>query len=64
MLNAMRFGKLGQDSIETFLRLSRPVKYNDGIGPTQLYGMIVSCVIFAQKPSGTPLVRRLIEQTK
>ncbi|OJA18310.1 hypothetical protein AZE42_09348 [Rhizopogon vesiculosus] len=37
MLNAMRFGKLGADSIQAFGSLSRPVKYSDGIGPTQLY---------------------------
>ena len=38
MLNAMRFGELGGPAIEEFKKLSRPVIYTDGIGPTQLYG--------------------------
>ncbi|KAG1825552.1 PIF1-like helicase-domain-containing protein [Suillus subaureus] len=37
MLNAMRFGKLDKASIQAFQSLSRPVGYDDGIGPTQLY---------------------------
>ncbi|EGO28447.1 hypothetical protein SERLADRAFT_458857, partial [Serpula lacrymans var. lacrymans S7.9] len=37
MLNSMRFGKLDPKSVEAFRKLSRPVKYTDGIGPTQLY---------------------------
>ncbi|KAG2070723.1 hypothetical protein BDR04DRAFT_967682, partial [Suillus decipiens] len=37
MLNAMRFGKLDKASAQAFLNLSRPVEYEDGIGPTQLY---------------------------
>ncbi|KAG2345306.1 hypothetical protein BDR05DRAFT_880717 [Suillus weaverae] len=37
MLNAMRFGKLDKASIQAFQSLSRPVEYEDGIGPTQLY---------------------------
>jgi hypothetical protein len=67
MLNAMRFGKLGEDCIQAFRSLSRPVKYNDGIGPTQLYETVVCVVcriIFAQTPPDIPLVRRWIEQTK
>ncbi|EGO02746.1 hypothetical protein SERLA73DRAFT_131020 [Serpula lacrymans var. lacrymans S7.3] len=36
MLNSMRFGKLDPKSVEAFRKLSRPVKYTDGIGPTQL----------------------------
>jgi hypothetical protein len=64
MLNAMRFGKLGEDCIQAFRSLSRPVKYNDGIGPTQLYEIVVCRIIFAQTPPDTPLVRKWIEQTK
>lgn len=37
MLNAMRFGNLDTKAIEEFKKLSRPVEYTDGIGPTQLY---------------------------
>jgi len=37
MLNAMRFGQMSASTIEEFKRLSRAVKYSDGIGPTQLY---------------------------
>ncbi|KAG2123604.1 hypothetical protein DEU56DRAFT_47658 [Suillus clintonianus] len=37
MLNAMRFGKLDKACIQAFQSLSRPVVYEDGIGPTQLY---------------------------
>ncbi|KAG1874230.1 PIF1-like helicase-domain-containing protein [Suillus tomentosus] len=37
MLNAMRFGKLDKASVQAFFSLSRPVVYEDGIGPTQLY---------------------------
>lgn len=40
MLNAMRFGELDAKATEDFKKLSRPVKYTDGIGPTQLYGFI------------------------
>ena len=38
MLNAMRFGEMDGSAIEEFNKLSRPVTYTDGIGPTQLYG--------------------------
>jgi ATP-dependent DNA helicase PIF1 len=38
MLNAMRFGQMNTWAIEEFKTLARPVAYNDGIGPTQLYG--------------------------
>jgi hypothetical protein len=37
MLNEMRFGKLTPTSIETFKSLSRPLKFDDGIVPTELY---------------------------
>jgi len=37
MLNSMRFGQMDASAIEAFKKLSRPVKYTDGIGPTQLY---------------------------
>lgn len=37
MLNAMRFGEMDGPAIEEFKKLSRPVIYTDGIGPTQLY---------------------------
>ena len=49
MLNAMRFGKLNDDAIQAFRNLSRPVKYDDGIGPTQLYGVILCCDIFGSE---------------
>ena len=46
MLNAMRFGQMSGPAIEEFKKLSRPVKYEDGIGPTQLYGLwLLSSVI-------------------
>ncbi|KAF9229714.1 hypothetical protein BS17DRAFT_689311, partial [Gyrodon lividus] len=37
MLNLMRFGKLDDEAIQAFHELSRPLRYDDGIGPTQLY---------------------------
>ncbi|KAG1904438.1 uncharacterized protein F5891DRAFT_922615, partial [Suillus fuscotomentosus] len=37
MLNAMCFGKLDKASFQAFFSLSRPVVYEDGIRPTQLY---------------------------
>ncbi|KAH8835600.1 hypothetical protein DL96DRAFT_70560 [Flagelloscypha sp. PMI_526] len=37
MLNEMRFGRLSQKSIKTFKSLSRPIEYDDGIGPTELF---------------------------
>lgn len=37
MLNAMRFGRLDKAAIQAFQSLSRPLRYEDGIGPTQLY---------------------------
>jgi len=36
MLNAMRFGELDQKTVEAFRKLSRPVRYTDGIEPTEL----------------------------
>lgn len=36
MLNAMRYGDLDQRTIAEFRKLSRPVKYEDGIEPTEL----------------------------
>ncbi|KIK99927.1 hypothetical protein PAXRUDRAFT_404895 [Paxillus rubicundulus Ve08.2h10] len=37
MLNLMRFGRLDDETIQAFYKLSRPLYYDDGIGPTQLY---------------------------
>lgn len=37
MLNAIRLGNLDQDTIALFSKLSRPVKYEDGPEPVQLY---------------------------
>ncbi|KIJ07606.1 hypothetical protein PAXINDRAFT_158369 [Paxillus involutus ATCC 200175] len=37
MLNLMRFGRLDDETIQAFYKLSRPLHYDDGIGPTQLY---------------------------
>jgi hypothetical protein len=65
MLNAMRFGKLDKVSIQAFQSLSRSVEYDDGIGPTQLYGWLYVCVILYSKYLiGIPLAQRLIQQTK
>ncbi|KAL4268423.1 ATP-dependent DNA helicase PIF1 [Pleurotus pulmonarius] len=37
MLNAMRFGNLKPEIVEVFQSLSRPVEYDDGIMPTELF---------------------------
>ena len=37
MLNEMRYGKLSAKSIQAFKALSRPITYEDGIGPTELF---------------------------
>ncbi|KAG9223170.1 hypothetical protein CCMSSC00406_0000141 [Pleurotus cornucopiae] len=37
MLNAMRFGNLKPEIVEVFQGLSRPVEYDDGIMPTELF---------------------------
>ncbi|RXK41952.1 hypothetical protein M231_00673 [Tremella mesenterica] len=37
MLNEMRFGRLTPESIKAFQSLSRQVKYDDGIEPTELF---------------------------
>lgn len=37
MLNEMRFGKLSPQSIAAFKALSRPIHYDDGIDPTELF---------------------------
>ncbi len=37
MLNEMRFGKLTPSSIAAFKTLSRPIHYDDGIEPTELF---------------------------
>ncbi|KAF8139879.1 hypothetical protein EV363DRAFT_1151563, partial [Boletus edulis] len=37
MLNDMRLGKLDSHAIQAFRSLSRPLHYEDGIGPTQLF---------------------------
>lgn len=36
MLNEMRFGKMTPDSVRKFASLSRQIKYDDGIEPTEL----------------------------
>lgn len=40
MLNNMRLGKLDDHAIRAFQRLSRPLHYEDGIGPTQMYVLV------------------------
>ncbi|KIJ68800.1 hypothetical protein HYDPIDRAFT_25055, partial [Hydnomerulius pinastri MD-312] len=37
MLNLIRVGKLDDEAEATFRKLARPLQYNDGIVPTQLY---------------------------
>ncbi|KAF7370295.1 ATP-dependent DNA helicase PIF1 [Mycena sanguinolenta] len=37
MLNEMRFGKLSDKSVNKFRTLSRPIYYDDGLGPTELF---------------------------
>lgn len=37
MLNEMRFGRLSPESIQRFRALSRPIHYDDGIEPTELF---------------------------
>lgn len=39
MLNEMRFGQLTAQSVAEFQKLSRPIHYNDGIEPTELFPM-------------------------
>lgn len=41
MLNAMRFGNLESEIIKRFRELDRPVKYDDGLSPTELYVLMV-----------------------
>ena len=36
MLNRMRFGEMDAGTIKAFRNLSREVKYDDGISPTEL----------------------------
>jgi hypothetical protein len=36
MLNAMRFGNIDEKTSVMFRKLSRPLTYDDGIGPTEL----------------------------
>lgn len=40
MLNEMRFGQLSAASIARFRSLSRPIHYEDGMMPTELYGLV------------------------
>jgi len=47
MLNEMRFGTLTQKSIQAFRSLSRPIEYDDGLGPTELYVLIISSMILS-----------------
>ncbi len=37
MLNEMRFGRMTPESIAAFRKLSRPIYYDDGIEPTELF---------------------------
>ncbi|CDO75871.1 hypothetical protein BN946_scf184672.g4 [Trametes cinnabarina] len=37
MLNAMRFGHVTPDIVTAFTKLDRPLRYTDGIDPTELY---------------------------
>ena len=36
MLNEMRFGRLSDQSVQKFMRLSRPLQYDDGVSATEL----------------------------
>ena len=36
MLNEMRYGRLSEQTVAAFKKLSRPIHYEDNIGPTQL----------------------------
>lgn len=37
MLNEMRYGQLSAASTKAFKALARPIHYEDGIGPTELF---------------------------
>lgn len=37
MLNEMRTGKMSAKTIESFRKLQRPIPYNDGLNPTELF---------------------------
>lgn len=37
MLNEMRFGRLSDQSVQKFMRLSRPLQYDDGVSATELF---------------------------
>jgi ATP-dependent DNA helicase PIF1 len=45
MLNEMRFGALSPRSIQKFKSLSRSIEYQDGLGPTELYDLIISMLL-------------------
>jgi ATP-dependent DNA helicase PIF1 len=36
MLNEMRLGKITEETIQAFRKLSRPISYDDGISATEL----------------------------
>lgn len=40
MLNEMRLGRISNDTIATFRKLSRPLSMEDGLAATELYDSI------------------------
>lgn len=64
MLNEMRFGRLSKASIAKFQSLSRPVVYDDGIVPTELYVQQTILVPLTHSLIVFPAARMLIVQTK
>lgn len=41
MLNEMRLGKITDETVRAFRKLSRPIKYEDSLDATELYVFIV-----------------------
>lgn len=62
MLNAMRFGHLEPETVTKFQGLSRPIKYPDGIEPTdlQVSQYFCSSIIPHACCTGSQLVEKLI----
>jgi ATP-dependent DNA helicase PIF1 len=44
MLNELRFGCISQETIYKFSKLKRPIEFNDGVEPTELY--VAQCFPF------------------
>jgi ATP-dependent DNA helicase PIF1 len=43
MLNEMRLGKITEETIRAFRKLSRPIKYEDALDATELYVFVSMC---------------------